>query len=120
MKKKVGIITPRVISLLDIDVPSGTPIFLGDSNVLHMKSSHPFDYEKYGEDIQEILAKPDYIGINPKDSSLEYVKEYCIDNEFVKVAVRVSAGNTYYVRSLYILNNRRVHNFIDKGTLKKY
>lgn len=61
----------------------------------------------------------DYVGINSSDNSIEFVKEYVIDNEFVKVAVRVSRGNKLYARSLYVLNNRRVKNFIAKNTLKK-
>lgn len=120
MKKQVGTIDSRVIALLDMDIPSGTPIYLGDSNISHMQSSHPSDYQKYGGDIENILATPDYVGINPNDSSLEYVKEYCINHQFVKVAVRISSGNSFYARSLYVLNNNRVHNFIAKGTLKKY
>lgn len=120
MKKQVGKIDSRVIALLGLTIDEDTPIFLGDSNVTHMKNSHPDDFKKYGADIELILSSPDYIGINPTDNSLEYVKEYCVDNEFVKIAVRVSASNTFFARSLYILNNNRVHNFIAKGTLKKY
>ena len=42
-----------------------------------------------------------------------------IDNEYVKVAVRVASSGKYYARSLYVLNHNRVHNFIKKGTLKR-
>lgn len=52
-----------------------------------MQSRHPQDYEKYGADIADILNCPDYVGKNPKDDSIEYVKEYQVDGEFVKVAV---------------------------------
>lgn len=84
-----------------------------------MQQSHPNDYAKYGADIQAILASPDYVGQNPNDGSIEYVKEYKVDNDFVKVAVRLSGGDRYYARSLYVLNNNRVKNYIAKGTLKK-
>ncbi len=47
-------------------------------------------------------------------------KEYKIHDEYVKVAVRVSGGGTYYARSLYVLNKRMVINFIKKQTLIKY
>lgn len=83
-----------------------------------MKSRHPAEYEKYGVDIPLILSYPDYIGINKKDNSIEYVKEYKIDNEYVEVAVRVSHTNNYFARSIYTLNKNRVKNFITKGTLK--
>lgn len=117
--KKVGNISKEVISALGLDIEQGEHIFLGQTNIDHMKDKHPDDYEKYGKDIPFILENPDYIGINGKDDSIEYVKEYKIDDEYVKVAVRVSAKDNYFVRTLYVLNKTRVENFIKKGTLKK-
>lgn len=84
-----------------------------------MKSAHPNDFEKYSGDLICILAYPDYVGRNPTDGSIEYVKEFLINGEYVKVAVRISANGLYFARSLYVLNPRRVHNYIHKGTLKK-
>lgn len=84
-----------------------------------MQSSHPADYAKYESELTNILSNPDYVGQNPADGSIEYVKEYCVDNEYVKVAVRLSKADRYYARSLYVLNNNRVRNYIAKGTLKK-
>lgn len=84
-----------------------------------MQSSHPADFAKYGSELVNILAHPDYVGQNPTDGSIEYVKEYLVDGEYVKVAVRLAQSDRYYARSLYILNNNRVKNFISKGTLKK-
>lgn len=117
--KQVGIFTQAVIDALSLSIEVGTPILIGDSNIAHMKSRHPDDFEKYGADIELILNEPDYVGQNPKDASVEYVKEYCIDGEFVKVAVRISKGGAFYARSVYVLNNSRVKNFIAKGTLKR-
>lgn len=51
--------------------------------------------------------------------SIEFTKEYFINGEYAKVAVRVSSSNIYYARSMYILNPHRIKNFIAKGTLKK-
>lgn len=115
--KIVGFVNTNVKSLLNLTDVDDHYIYLGPSNVEHMASSHPEDFAKYGKDIENILRSPDYIGRNKKDGSIEYVKEYLEDNEFVKVAVRVSGSNKFYARSLYVLNNRRVHNFIIKGTL---
>lgn len=84
------------------------------TNISHVESSQPSDYAKYKDQIQNILAYPDYVGQNPNDNSIEYVKNFIIDNEYVKVAVRLSSGKKYYARSLYILNRRRVENFIKK------
>jgi len=119
MTKIVGTISPTVESTLGITSPNDRNIYLGDTNIQHMKNSHPGDYEKYKDELVNILSNPDYIGLIPSDSSIEYVKEFLHDNEYVKVAVRVSSGDRYFARSMYILNNKRVNNFIAKGTLKK-
>ena len=116
---KIGIITQDIKKLLNLPVIPDSNIYLGMSNIAHMESSHPDDYAKYKDQIQNILSSPDYVGLNPKDSSIEYVKNFIINNEYVKVAVRISSGNKYYARSLYVLNKRRTDNFIKKGTLKK-
>lgn len=115
----VGIISDKIQRLLGCTIPGDEKIYLGQSNIAHMKARHWEDYQKYGSCIPEILRLPDYIGRNPADDSIEYVKEFKIDNEYVKVAVRVASSGKYYARSLYVLNHNRVHNFIKKGTLKR-
>lgn len=119
MPKVVGTISDRVSHVLGLNIETGTPIYLGESNIQHMLQRHPADYQKYGDKIPEILANPDYVGTNPTDSSIEYVKEFLINHEYVKVAVRISGTGKYFARSLYVLNKNRVRNFIEKGTLKR-
>ena len=119
MKKRIGHFSEQIIRILDLDIPVGTPIYIADSNIEHMKSSHPKTFEKYKDELQNIIENPDYIGKNTKDDSIEFTKEYLIDGEYVKVAVRISTSNIYYARSTYELNPNRVKNFIQKGTLKK-
>ena len=119
MTTEVGKLSQRVISLLNLPLKAGQSILLGESNIAHMISRHPGDYARYGQYIPQILSQPDYVGENPKDGSIEYVKEFQINGEYVKVAVRLSGGGTLYARSLYVLSPNRVQNFIAKGTLKK-
>lgn len=119
MTQTVGIVTNHIANLLGISSITNPSIYMGDSNVKHMQTSHPTDYAKYSSEIPNILRNPDYVGLNPRDNSIEYVKEYLINNEYVKVAVRISSNGNYYARSLYVLNNNRVNNFIKAGTLKK-
>ena len=118
-RKKLGEFSHKVIDLLELNISAGTPIFIAESNIEHMKSSHPEDFSKYSTDIEKIISNPDYVGKNAKDNSIEFTKEYILHGEFVKVAVRVSLQNIYYARSMYVLNPNRVKNFIAKGTLKK-
>ena len=119
MRKKIGAFSAQIIEVLGLDSPAGTPIYIADSNIEHMKTSHPNDFEKYGDELKKIISNPDYVGKNVKDDSIEFTKEYCIDGEYVKVTVRVSTHSIYYARSMYVLNPKRVKNFIAKGTLKK-
>ena len=117
--KQVGQVTEYVEKLLGLTVPSDRTIYLGPSNLIHMQTSHPEDFSKYGTELINILAYPDYVGQNPTDGSIEYVKEFQVDGEFVKVAVRLAKTDRFYARSLYVLNSIRVKNYIAKGTLKK-
>lgn len=108
-----------MVSLLGLSLQPGQPIYLGQSNIAHMMNRHPVDYARYGQYIPAILSAPDYVGENPTDGSIEYVKDFQINGEFVKVAVRLPGGGMLYARSLYVLNHNRVINFIQKGTLKR-
>ena len=111
--------TEHVEKLLGISVPGDRKIYLGQTNLAHMQSSHPADFAKYGTELINILAYPDYVGQNPSDGSIEYVKEFLVAGEYVKVAVRLAQSDRFYARSLYVLNHSRVKNYIAKGTLKK-
>ena len=115
----VGHVSEKVENLLSLSEVQDRNIYFSSTNLEHMQNSHPEDFEKYGSHLSEILENPDYVGKNPKDESIEYVKEFCIDGEYVKVAVRISSHGKYFARSLYVLNRNRVIRFIEKGTLKK-
>ena len=118
--KQVGVLCQHVIDLLGLTMKEGQSILLGESNIAHMVSNHPADYALYGEYIPLILSAPDYVALNAKDSSIEYVKEVQVNSIYVKVAVRVSARGQLFARAVYRLNTNRVLNFIEKGTLKRY
>ena len=118
VNRKIGVISEQVSDILGNPEEAGKKIYIGEGNIAHMKNRHPADYQKYGDYIEYIISTPDFVGINPKDQSIEYVKEFSVDDEFVKVAVRVSSGGQYYARTLYVLKNSRVNNFIAQGTLK--
>ena len=114
----IGCIEDRVLELLDLEAPDDFNIYIGEQNIAHMRDEHPYDYEKYGCDIETIIANPDYVGYH--NDSIEYVKEYKVDDEYVKVAVRVSLSGKYYARTLFTLNKERVETSIEKGLLLKY
>ena len=118
--QKVGKLSAKVASVLGLMQRKNQPIMFGDSNREHMMREHPEAYKKYGKHIPKILSHPDYARINPKDDSIEYVKEFKAGGEYVKVAVRADRGdNALFARSIYVLSKSRVHSMIKSGELKK-
>lgn len=74
--RKIGVLDKRVIDLLSLNGIPNSPILIGDDNIKHMLAKHPEDYNKYNRYINDILNHPDYIRKNPKDDSIEYVKDF--------------------------------------------
>lgn len=120
MAEVIGHISQEIISILGLsDVNVGAPILIGESNIEHIKRRHPYEFDKYYPDIREIIGSPDFVGINPSDHSIAYVKEYIIASEYVKVAVRVTTKGQYYAKSLHSLSTYNAERYIERGTLKK-
>lgn len=120
MNRQIGEVTKKVIELLGLEYDEGLPIILGDTNIEHMKRQHPIDYNKYGKDIQEIIKKPTYVARNPNQGSIEYIKEYKIEGEFVLVAVRISNKGTMFAKTLFTMTERKRDIYLKKGYAKKY
>lgn len=115
--KVVGQINQRVIDVLGISVASGTPIFLGETNIEHMKSEHKEDFEKYFPELENILANPDYLNLHPRDGSIQYIKVF---DAHVMVGVRVSSKGTLFARTIFEMSEQKVETYSKKNLLKKY
>jgi len=117
-KRIVGFISAAVIETLGETgraYHAGDEIYIGDSNIDHMKRRHLSDYLKYHDKISIIISEPDFLGINDDDGSLEYVKVF---SEHVKLAVRVAGDDKLYVRAMYAVLKSRTEYFIKTGRLK--
>lgn len=97
---KIGVIGKEIVNAYHLKLNPQTPVYIGTSNIQHMQESHPDDYKLYGDKIKLILAHPDYVGINPKDKSFEYIKLFNGNIVYVKLAVRKTKRNTYFARSI--------------------
>ena len=117
--KPIAHISQSVIDVLDLDIAPNTPVFIGKSNIEHIKNRHPYEYEKYLPDIGLIINSPDYVGLSPKDSSILFVKLYEINGEYVRVAVRITTNGKCYAKTLHLLSTCNAERYIEKGTLKK-
>lgn len=112
MRKQIGKVNKKVIKILNLDYKEELPIILGETNIEHMKSQHPKDYEKYGKNINEIVQNPTYIAKNPNQGSIEYIKEYKINNDFVLVAVRISNNGTMFAKTLFTMTERKINIYL--------
>lgn len=119
MAEQIGFITQDVIDLLGLDLPANTPIYIGESNYLHIERQHPDEYGLYVDRIDLIIRRPDYVGISPTNGAIEYIKEFRKNNDLIKVAVRIASSGEYYVRTLYAVNERHIISAINKGLLRK-
>ena len=115
--KKIGVLKQEIIDLLRLDIEVGTEIFVGQQNIDHMKARHPIDFENYFFRIQEIVDDPDYVRLNDKDNSIDYVKLYQINRDYIQVSVRVSGAGIYYARTLFSLATYKAEKYIEQGTL---
>lgn len=64
--QKIGTFEKHIIELLELDIVPGTPIFIGESNVSHIKSRHPYEFDKYLPDIEHIVKNPGLCWNKPK------------------------------------------------------
>ena len=117
--KIIVYISKDVIITLGLNISPDTPVFIGESNIEHIKNRHPYEFDKYYKDISIIINSPDYVGINPKDDSILFVKLYNVDGEDVRVAVKIASGGKYFARTLHSLSTCNAERYLEKGTLKK-
>lgn len=70
MNYEIGKITKEIIEILKLDYLEEKPIFIGDSNINHIKQRHLEDYIKYGTEIENIIKNPTYLARNDKKNSI--------------------------------------------------
>jgi len=117
--EEIGVISEEIKNLLELEFPSGTPIYIGPTNIEHMQREHPTEYERYFTLLPGIILTPDFVGLNPKDSSIEYIKTFSIGaGQYIKLAVRISNDGFLFARSLYEILERTVRQRAEKGMLK--
>lgn len=121
-RKKVGVINETVIQLLNLSLEPGTPIFISETNIDHIKDKHPEDYEKYGHKLTDILSFPDYIAEHPRNGSIQYIKVFFDEAEEkrVLVAVRTTKRGILFARSLFVMSDEKVKSYEKRNAFKAY
>ena len=113
MNYEIGKITKEVIQILGLNYKEELPIFIGDSNINHIKERHQEDFERYGNKIKDIIKNPTYLARNEKKQSIEFIKRYKVYNDFVLVVVRVSKNNINFVRTMYRMYEKKVKKYFE-------
>lgn len=112
--KKIGTVNKKVIQLLNLKYKEECPIYIGENNIKHMQKEHPEDYNLYGKYIKDIINNPTYVAKNPKQESIEYIKEYKVNNKFVLVAVRTTNNGIMFARTLFVMSERKKNIYLEK------
>lgn len=85
--------------------------FIGEANLKHMSEEHPEDFKKYGASIEDIIKNPTYLARNEKKKSIEFIKEYKVNEEYVLIVVRVSSKNVHFARTMYIMADEKAEKY---------
>lgn len=117
MNKQIGIISNKVAKIIKRNVVEGTPIYIGVSNIQHIKSKHFDEYNLYLDNLSDIIENPDYVGYSQKNNSIEYIKTIEPDN--VLVAVRVSNNRKAFVKTMYAISSNKVDLRLYKGYITR-
>lgn len=120
MNREIGKITKKVIKILNLPYSEEIAIYIGTSNIEHMQKEHPEDFKKYGAEIEDIIKNPTYLARNEKKQSVEFIKEYKIDGNFVLVAVRISGKGKYFARTMYIMDGEKVEKYFEHNYFYKF
>ena len=117
--EKLGVVGEIIVNSFNLQISPDTPIYIGLSNRIHMENAHREIYLEYESCMQEIIASPDYVGVNPHDDSLEYYKKYGEITINIKLAVRPSGKGVYFAKTLYEINEHSLNSYISKGRAKE-
>lgn len=112
----IGKLTKEVISLLDLDRSECDIILWEDRLKYIQKHIADFDsikeYEKHVDLIPEIIKNPDYVGMHPNSTSIEYIKRI---DRLMLVAVRLKLSGDLAFRSAYPIREEQLESYIKSG-----
>lgn len=117
--KRVGKIKSDVKNLLNINTDIDD-VLMSDGFIKHLDKRNHSNMYSYLDKIEEIIANPDYVGVNPreKDISLEYVKLF---NDNVLVGIKLDVKNNYfYTATMHEISNLKLSQRIKNGRLKRF
>lgn len=116
----VGRITKAVIDLLGLAIDEKDILLWKDRLSYIEKHKDEFDseeqYIEHVKAIPDVIRNPEYVGIHPNGSSIEFIKK--IDKNLM-VAVRINAKGNLAFRTSYPIKDTKLNNYIESGRVKK-
>jgi len=114
---EIGKLTPKMIRFLNLSI-NPCSIMLWDDRLKYMeKYKSDFiskkAYYKHLQEIPNIIENPDYIGLHPKDNSIQFIKRI---DELMLVGVRIKNKGSLNIRSSYPISNEQLQTYLDSNT----
>lgn len=115
----VGKYNQRFNEILNIDYEE-LNIYRSKGLPAHMVKRKHYNCLKYVDYISDIIASPDYIGINPNEpeKSLELIKCYK-DNVMIGIKLD-SNGQYYYVSTMFDIQKSKIDRRLHSGRIRKF
>lgn len=117
---KMGTYNPAFNKILGIDIQE-KEIYRSKGLPAHMIKRKHEKCLKYIDFIPDIIANPDYIGINPNESnakSIELIKRY---KDNVMIGIKVEPENKYlYVSTMHDIQESKIQRRLFSGRIKEF
>ena len=117
---KVGNYNTAFNDILGIDIHK-SEIFRSKGLPAHMLKRHHEKCLKYIDYIPDIICHPDYIGVNPNETStqsIELIKRYS-DN--ILIGIKLDMDNNYlYVSTMHDISESKIQRLLYSGRIKEY
>lgn len=117
---KIGELTNEVIDILGIERKPCNIVMWGDRLKYSEKHKKDFknddDYYEAMENIPNIIQYPDYVGLHPKDGSIQYIKKI---NELMLVGIRLKPYGELCYRTAYPIKEYQLNSYIKSGRAKQ-
>ena len=118
---EVGKLTNEIIQFLNLQRSPGSIVLWDDRLEYIEKHKADFkteeDYYRHILEIPNIIEKPDYLGLHPKDNSIQFIKRI---DEIMLVGVRIKNIGSLSIRSSYPISQDQLNHYIASNTAWKF
>lgn len=115
----VGRYNQKINQILNISIPE-LDIYRSEGLLVHMRKRKHFKCLKYLDCIPDIIANPDYVGVNPNEEgkTIELIKRY---EDAVLLGIKLDIDGGYlYVSTMYDLQEAKIARRLYSGRIKKF